>query len=118
VTPPPEHLPHSRMAGFGFHGSRLQPPTAPATLVGYAGFWWGPNVGPPGFTSKVWTTQLVGSSALGCCRPPIILGTVSANEVLLGSRGPSSGPEGSIAVVTPLIWERGSLGAVSAWLGW
>jgi hypothetical protein len=49
---PPEHPPHSEMVGFGFHGSRPEPPTAPAAFLGYVGLWWGPNVGPPSFTSN------------------------------------------------------------------
>jgi hypothetical protein len=49
---PPKHPPHSEMAGFGFHGSRPEPPTAPAAFLGYVRLWWGPNVGPPSFTSN------------------------------------------------------------------
>jgi hypothetical protein len=50
--PPPEHPLTLEMAGFGFHDSEPESLTTPATLVGYARLWWGPNVGPPGFTSN------------------------------------------------------------------
>ena len=124
VGNPPEYPRHSEMAGFSFRGFEPEPPTMPTTFLGYTGLWWGPNVGPPGFTSKFWTTRwslssrlndkLVDSSASGCSRLPINLSTMSNNEVLPRYRGASSGPEGSIVVVTPFIWEHGSLGAVSA----
>jgi hypothetical protein len=44
------------MAGFDINGSRLEP--LAVALLGYTGFWRGPNVGPPGFTSKFWVLDL------------------------------------------------------------